>query len=207
LRIKSHWFKSGAERAPEELAGAIAFNVSRIAENALKKTRKANFEIEVGPQYFAFLTEFTIFLILVADRIAYKNLSEEDRFKFTSALANHVGDVFSENKSRLLVGAGPIAECKNTFIDQLNLRAGEYADFNYTEKGPEFAFFRYVAFCMDQVVMEGKDHGWIIDQMMSIEAPEAVDMVESTFKNLTESEESKTRKVRQARKRATSSYD
>jgi hypothetical protein len=197
LRIKSHWFKSGAERTPEELAGAIAFNVSRIAENALKKTRKANFEVAVGPQYFAFLTEFTIFLILVADRIAYKNLSEEGRLAFTSTLANHVADTFAENKSRLL--GGELSQCKQQLIDKLNERAGEYADFSYTEKGPDFAFFRYVAFCMDQVVMDEKDTGWIIDQMMSIEAPEAVDMVEKTFRDLTSSEPRESRKLRQAR--------
>jgi len=42
-------------------------------------------------------------------------------------------------------------------------------------------------------VMDEKDVEWVIDQMMSIEAPEAVDMVEKTMQNLFAKEPSKTR--------------
>ena len=56
MRIKSHWFKSEQEKTPQEIAGALAFTIWRIADNALKNTRKANFEIAIGPQYFSFLT-------------------------------------------------------------------------------------------------------------------------------------------------------
>ena len=131
------------------------------------------------------------FLIQVADRVAYRRLSEEDRFSFTSSLANRVAETHAENESRLL--GGQLAECKRQFIDQLNLRAGEYAEFNYGENGPDFSFFRYLGFCIDQV-MDKKDNGWIIDQIMSIEAPEAVDMIEKTFRNLLETEPRQTRK-------------
>ena len=87
---------------------------------------------------------------------------------------------------------GGIAEHKQTFIDKLNQRAGEYAEFNYGADGPEFAFTRYLAFCMREV-MDEKDVEWVIDQMMSIEAPEAVDMVEKTMQNLFAKETPKTR--------------
>lgn len=185
MRIKSHWFKSDREKAPQEIAGALAFTIWRIADNALKNTRKAKFEITIGTQYFSFLMEFLVFLIQVADRIAYRQLSAETRFVFTSTLANRVAETFAENKSRLM--NLDIAECKQHFIDSVNLRAGEYADFNYSSDGPEFAFTRYLAFCMREV-MDEKDVEWVIDQMMSIEAPEAVDMVENTMRNLFEAE-------------------
>ncbi len=185
MRIKSHWFKSDREKTPPEIAGALAFNVWRIADNALKNTRKAHFEIAVGSQYFSFLAEFLVFLIQVADRIAHRQLSAEDRIAFTTALANHVAETLAENQSRLM-GDG-IAEHKRAFIDKLNQRAGEYAEFDYGADGPEFAFLRYLAYCM-RGVMDQKDVEWVIDQMMSIEAPEAVDMVEATMKNLFEAE-------------------
>lgn len=185
MRIKSNWFKPGRKHTPEELAGAVSFVIYRIADNALKNTRKANFEVAVGAQYFAFLTEFLIFLIQVADRIAYRRLSEEGRFAFTSTLANRVAETHAENESRLL--GGEFSECKERFINQLNQRAGEYAEFGYDESGPDFSFTRYLAYCMDEV-MDEKDSGWIIDQIMSIEAPEAVKMVEKTFRGLLESE-------------------
>ncbi|MCR4303229.1 MAG: hypothetical protein NUV63_03230 [Gallionella sp.] len=182
MRIKSHWFKSEQEKTPQEIAGALAFTIWRIADNALKNTRKANFEIAIGPQYFSFLTEFLVFLIQVADRIAYRQLSAEARFAFTSALANRVAETLAENQSRLM--GDSIAVHKQHFIDKLNRRAGEYAGFNYGSDGPDFAFTRYLAYCMREV-MDEKDVEWVIDQMMSIAAPEAVEMVEKTMKDLT----------------------
>jgi hypothetical protein len=198
MRIKSNWFKPGREHSPEELAGAVSFVVYKIADNALKNTRKARFEVAVGAQYFAFLTEFLLFLIQVADRIAYRRLSPESRVAFTSTLANRVAETHAENESRLL--GGDPAECKRRFIDRLNQRAGEYAEFGYDENGPDFSFSRYLGYCMDEV-MDEKDSGWIIDQMMSIEAPDAVEMVEKTFRNLLETE------PRQPRRRAAGGGD
>ncbi len=193
MRIKSNWFKADREHTPEELAGALSFVIYRIADDALKKTRTAKFGIAIGTQYFAFLTEFLVFAIMVADRIAYRRLTAEQRQEFTSILAHRVAETHAENESRLLVGE--YADCKHRFIDQVNLRAGEYADFDYTDSGPEFAFLRYLAFCMSGI-MDEKDSAWIIDQTMSIEAPEAVDMLEKTFKNLLDPEPREARKAR-----------
>ena len=192
MRIKSHWFKSEREKTPQEIAGALAFTIWRIADNALKNTRKADFEIAIGPQYFSFLTEFLVFLIQVADRIAYRQLPSEVRFELTSALANRVAETLAENQSRLM--GDSIAVHKQHFIDKLNQRAGEYADFNYGSDGPDFAFTRYLAYCMREV-MDEKDVEWVIDQMMSIAAPEAVDMVEKTMRNLYETEPKQSRRA------------
>ena len=192
MRIKSRWFKAGKEKTPQEIAGALAFIIWRIGGNALKNTRNANFEIAVGPQYFFFLAEFLIFLIQAADRIAYRRLPADARVAFTGALANRVGETLAENRSRLM--GGSFSEHKQRFIDQLNQRAGEYAEFNYADDGPEFAFIRYLAHCMREVMGE-KDFNWFIDQMMSIEAPQAVTMVEKTMRDLFDTEPKRTRKI------------
>lgn len=191
MRIKSNWFKDGRERSPQEISDALAFVVSRIADNALKNTRKANFEIEVGTQYFDFLAEFLLFLILVADRIVYRQLSAEDRIAFTGNLANRVAETYAENRSRLL--DDDLKECKQRFIDLLNRRAGEYAEFGHDERGPDYAFYRYLAWCIGQT-MNDADSGWIIDQMISFEAPEAVQMVEKTLRGLNEAEPKQSRR-------------
>lgn len=198
MRIKSNWFKPGKQHTPQELGGALSFVAWRIADNALKNTRKANFEITTGAQYFAFFNEFLFFLIQVADRIAYRRLSAENRIEFTGELANRIAETQAENQSRLL--GGTPAEHKQSFIDQVNQRAEGYADFDYGDEGPSFNFTRYLGYCMTRVMSE-KDSAWIIDQIMSIEAPEAVEMVEKTFRDLLETE------PRQARRRASSSGD
>ena len=198
MRIKSHWFKPGREKTPQDIAGTLSFVIWRIADNALKNTRNAKFEIAIGAQYFAFLTEFLIFLIQVADRIAYRLLTAENRVTFTGTLANRVAETLAENQSRLM--GDTLAAHKQRFIDHLNQRSGEYADFDYGADGPEFAFTRYLAFCMREV-MDEKDVEWVIDQMMSIEAPNAVDMVEKTMRDVLEIE------PRQKRQRASVSGD
>ncbi len=194
MRVKSHWFKTGHARTPQEIAGALAFVVWRIADNELRKTRNAKFEIAVGTQYFSFLSEFLVFLVQVADRIAYRRLTAEDRSAFTSTLANRIAETLAENQSRLL--GGSLAEHKRRFIDKLNQRAGEYAEFDYGSEGPEFAFTRYLGFCMREV-MDEKDATWVIDQMMSIAAPEAVELVEKTLRDLfaTESGQKRNRTI------------
>jgi hypothetical protein len=198
MRVKSHWFKNGRSRTPPEIAGALAFIIWRIGDNALKNTRSAKFEIAVGIQYFSFLSEFLVFLIQVADRIAYRQLPAEDRLAFISTLANRVAETLAENQSRLI--GNSIAEHKQRFIDKLNQRAGEYAEFDYGSEGPSFAFTRYLAYCM-RGIMDEKDSNWITDQIMSIEAPEAVIMIEKTMRDLFETE------PRQARSRRSVSGD
>jgi hypothetical protein len=191
LRIKSSWFKEGREHTPQEISDALSFVISRIADNALKNTRKSKFEIEVGPQYLDFLAEFLLFLILSADRIAYLKLTPEDRLVFTGNLANRVGETYAENRSRLL--AEDLKDCKQRFINLLNQRAGEYADFGYDENGPDYGFYRYLAFCIGEIMTDA-DNPWIIDQMISFEAPEAVKMVEKTLRGLYEEEPKKPRR-------------
>ncbi len=75
MRVKSQWFRGDRSKSPQEIAGAAAFIVWRIGQNALNTMRRASFEIAVGAQYFAFLSEFLIFLVQLADRIAYRHLS------------------------------------------------------------------------------------------------------------------------------------
>lgn len=183
IRIKSQWFKEGREKTPQELAGAVAFIAWRIAENALKNMRRADFEVAVGAQYFAFLSEFLVFLVQVADRIAYVRFTAELRQAFTTELASRVAETLAENQGNLL--GGIIVVYKSSFIAHLNSRAAEYAEYEYGSDGPSFSFMRYLAHCMLDVVDE-RDKDWMTDQMITVEAPQAVEMVEKAMLGLLE---------------------
>lgn len=178
IRVKSSWFKGERQKSPQEIAGALAFTIWRISDNTLKNIRKADFDIAIGDQYFAFLSEFLIFLVQVADRIVYTQLSAEDRFEFTSALVNKVAEHQAENQSEWL--GRPVREYKDKFIDRLNQRAEEYADFHYTGVDTSFTFILYLGQCMRDV-MDEKDKTWVVDQIMAIEVPEAVAMLEKAM--------------------------
>jgi hypothetical protein len=183
IRVKSSWFKGDRKKSPQEIAGALAFIIWRISDNTLKNVRKADFDIAIGPQYFAFLQEFLIFLVMVADRIVYTQLSADDRLEFTSALANKIAENMAENQTEWL--GGSLREYKDSFVERLNQRAGEYADFHYTGVETSFSFILHLGQCMRDVVDE-KDKTWVVDQIMAIEVPESVAMLEKAMKGLTE---------------------
>lgn len=181
IRVKSSWHKGDRKKTPQEIAGALAFIIWRISDNTLKNVRKADFDIAIGAQYFSFLQEFLIFLVMVADRIVYTQLSEDDRFEFTSALANRVAEHMAENQTEWLGGA--MREYKDHFVDRLNQRAGEYSDFNYSGVDTSFTFILHLGQCMRDVVDE-KDKTWVVDQIMAIEVPESIGMLEKAMKGL-----------------------
>ena len=185
IRVKSSWHKGDRQKTPQEIAGALAFIIWRISDNTLKNVRKADFDIAIGAQYFAFLQEFLIFLVMVADRIVYTQLSEEDRFEFTSALANRVAEHMAENQTEWLGGA--MRQYKDSFVDRLNQRAGEYAEFNYSGVETSFTFILHLGQCMRDVVDE-KDKTWVVDQIMAIEVPESIALLEKAMKGLFDDE-------------------
>lgn len=182
MRVKSTWFRQGRSHAPGEVAASLAFIAWRVAQNMLKSMRKAGFDIDPGPQYFDFLAEAVAFAIQVAWRLAYPRYDEAGRLAFMTALANRTGEELAENRARLL-GEPDAAAIKAGFIDLLNRRTAEYADFGHGPDGPDFAFLRYFATVVAELMPE-KDRRWTWDQVIAIEGPEAASSVAKAVKGL-----------------------
>lgn len=182
MRIKSRWHKSDKPKSMQQTASVMAFIVWRVAQNALKRMRTEQYDIDAGPQYFAFLSELLVFLIQIADRIAYQRLDAARRNEFTTALAIRVAEILDDNRSDLL-GSLQAGSHKERFIALLNELASDYAEFGYTDTGPDFAFLRYLGNRVMEIMAQ-KDRPWVIDQIMAIEAPEAVANVQKGMRNL-----------------------
>lgn len=188
MRIKSHWFRDGAGKTPAEHASAAAFIVWRVARNMLDRMRRAQFDIDAGPVYFEFLREVLVFLIQVADRIAFHGLPGPAREAFTTALVLRVADILVENEDDLL-GPPPPGQAprRDRFIDLVNEVAGHYAEFGGQAQGhgfePDFAFRRYLGARIAQLLPD-KDRRWALDQVMDLEAPEAARLVERAMQGL-----------------------
>jgi hypothetical protein len=176
MRIKSHWFKDATAKSPQEIAGAAAFIVWRVAQNSLKTMRAAHFELPPGPRYFAFLTEILTFLTLGADRIAHGRGDEAWRVAFTTAVANRVGEILAENESDLL-GAATAGDVKRRFVATVNDCAVECAGFDWPAEGPDYAFLRYFGHRVADI-MEPQDRTWAISQVIEVEAPEAAETLQ-----------------------------
>jgi hypothetical protein len=177
IRIKSQWFRGGAAKTPQQTASAMAFIAWRVAQNTLKQMRSAHFDIEVGPQYFAFTREMLVFFAQILDRMAYERMSTEGRTDFVTALVQRMAEVLQENEDALL---GPPAAGApsyfDEFVDLFNELADHYADFSFQDGEPDFAFVRYLGHRIEHL-MPQKDQRWVVEQMMATEVPEAIDML------------------------------
>lgn len=182
MRIKSQWFREDAQKGATEIASAAAFIVWRIGKNALENMRKAGYGLPPGPPYFAFLAEFLAFLVAAADRIAYAKRDAGWRVEFTTATANRVGETLAGNESDLL-GADP-AESKRRFIALVNRRAADYADYGWSEAGPEYGFIRGFGHFVSETLPEAGDRSWAISQVIEVEAPEGVEMLQKAMAGL-----------------------
>jgi hypothetical protein len=183
LRIKAHWFKSEKAKSPEQTASVVAFTAWRIALNMLKRMREAGFDIDAGPAYFGFVREVLVFLLAGADRMAYARLGAAARTPFTTALVLRTAEILRENEADLL---GPIEgdDYRDRFIDQFNTLSEHYAEFDWSDtEGPDFAFVRYLGSRLEATVPD-KDRRWVIDQVMAIEVPEAVGMLQRAMQDV-----------------------
>ena len=191
LRIKSTWFKSGDKRSPAEHASAMAFIVFRVAGQVLKRMRGADFDIDTGPAYFAFLRECLVFLISVVDRQASGRLDPDERQAFTVALVRHVARILQDNESDLLGPPAPgDASHADRFVDLVNEVVAHYAEFGSDPRAsadagfrPDFAYLRYFGHRLEPTV-PAKDRLWVVDQVVAIEGPDAVDVVAGALRSL-----------------------
>lgn len=177
IRIKNQWFRDGPAKTPQQNASAMAFITWRVAQNTLKQMRSASFDIEIGPQYFAFTREVLVFLIQVIDRLAHERMTADLRAEFMTALVIRVAEILQDNADGLL---GPVpagqASYQDQFIDQFNALADHYADFGFNTDGPDFAFVRYLGHRIE-ALMPQKDQRWVVDQIMASEVPDAFGMI------------------------------
>lgn len=189
IRVKSHWFRPADGKTPQEQASAIAFIGWRVAQQMLKRMRSAGFDIDPGPDYFGFMREVLVALLTVADRIAHERLDADARRQFTTALVLRVADFLQDNEGDLL-GPAEGASWAERFVDQFNALQGHYAEFDADPDAPAdagftpgFAFYRYLGHRLEPG-LPAKDRRWVIDQVMAIEAPDAVAIVQSAMRDL-----------------------
>jgi len=192
MRIKSRWFKAGAERGPDEQASAAAFIVWRVAHQMLKRMRGAQFDIDAGAPYFAFIREVLVFLVALTDRIVHGRLDPDARAAFVVALVRHLARTLQENEVDLLgpPAAGATAYA-DSFIDLVNEVSRHYAEFGADPQArddglgfqPDFGFVRYLGRRLEPTLPD-KDRRWVLDQVMAIEAPEAIGVVRRSLRDL-----------------------
>ena len=193
VRIRSRFHAEG-QRSEATLASVVAVLAWKLALEAIKRMRKADYDIDIGRPYFDFVCEFMVFMAMAADRIAYAKLDGERRAEFTAALAKRLAEIIEDNNHMLLGEAQP-GECQRHFIDLFNRRSADYAEFDYGPDGPDFGFKRYFAACLREGLPE-KDRLWAVDQVMDVEVPDALKALDKTLAGLFDPAGSRPRRER-----------
>lgn len=191
-RLKTQWFRHGDARGAAQQASAAAFIVWRVARHTLDRTRHAGFGVDIGEPYFRFLREVLAFLVAVADRIAHRRLDEGQRVAFTGAMVHHLARILQDSQDDLM-GAAPAGTPSHgdSFIDLVNELADHYAEFGADRTAaavaggfePDFAFLRYLG-CRLEPALPPPERRWVQDQIIAVQAPEAVAMLQRSLADL-----------------------
>jgi hypothetical protein len=182
IRIKSHWSNDQAPRALPEVASALAFIAWRIAVDKAITLHCERFVYTDDAQRLAVIGEYLAFLIQVADRLAHARLPDEERRTLVTSLVRKVIEHVQDNSQDLL---GP-GNYGSPFVDLLNQRSGEYADFQLDPEGPSYAFLRHLGFEVQRLMGAGQENRWVIDQVMDKDGWEAYRSYAKAFRDLFE---------------------
>jgi len=177
IRLKTRWHRSsrsernreGSRRAKsrEDVAGAVAFNIWRLAKEGFTRMEKEGFKFAEDRQAIDVIGEFCIFMLHIVDRMLFGKVAEEERGPLINAIALHLAQTMEDNQQDLL-GAG---DYRAAFIDKLNDRLSNYAECGFDAEGPGYDFKRYLGQKVAEV-MAASDDKWVVEQVMDIEAPE-----------------------------------
>jgi hypothetical protein len=171
IRLKTKFRKKGPKTI-EDRASVVASNIWRIAQESARHMEKEGYALGGDRQVAAVITEVIAFLIQIADRIVYGQLSEEERVRFVNALGKHTARITSTNLAEF-VGEGRYAR---EFVETVNARLADYSELEFDGRDPSYSVLRYLGEKVSDA-MQATDSKWVLEQVVDIEAPEAVKLI------------------------------
>jgi hypothetical protein len=179
LRVKTVWFKeAGKQRPAREVASVLASTIWRLSERTVDGLSKADYDILTPERGLRIIGEMAAFLLHMSDRMVYGRLAEGERGILIESTAIRLADLVVENIRALVADDG--FDYRANFIDMLNRRGAEYASFDCDPARPSFQVLRYLALAIREVMAEADQH-WVADQLMEIQAPEALGTLKKTI--------------------------
>ena len=178
LRVKTVWFKKDAERPARELASVLALTLWRLADRFVDGLSKADYDIVTPERGVRIIGEMAAFLLHMSDRMVYGRIPEAERGRLIQSTASRLAELVVENIRALVVDDG--FDYRANFIAMLNRRGADYASFECDPAKPSFPVLRYLALAVREVMIEADQH-WVADQIMEIQAPEALGTLKKTI--------------------------
>src|SRR5512135_920127 len=139
IRLKTTWFKNADSKTPQEIASVLASAIWRLADRFTANLSQADYDIITPERGFKLLAEFIAFEVQFADRLAYEQVSEETRATFVQSLAMRLAEIMEDNIRDAVGEDSEGYDYKAGFIDLLNRRLADYAQFDLVDGKPDFA--------------------------------------------------------------------
>jgi len=186
LRIKSRWSEKAKAKLSDDLINengrALAFIFWRVALDKAKNLHGEDFVYDDDEQRIKVIGEYLAMLVSMADRLAYVRLEDADRQQFIASMAKELATHMQDNAADLFGNV----DFKTPFIAMLNVRAAEYALYDFSvDDGPSYNFLQYFGSMVQKVMnQEHHDNRWVIDQIMEIDGPETIEKASKAMKEL-----------------------
>lgn len=179
-RIRSKWRNRGTPVSIEANALAVSAAIWRLALAAAKDLHAHDYVYDNDRQRIGVIIEYAIFLIHVADRYVFELWDRDQRVTFVSSLAANIARHVQQNSSELF-GSGDYRE---PFTAHLNIRAAEYAQTEFDDAGPGYSSYRCLGAHVQEIMGENQTNRWVLDQVIEIDAPQAVRLLSKTMQAL-----------------------
>ena len=184
LRIKSAWHDSGrnasSEKGLQDHAGALAFIAWRLGLDRAVNLHGEDYVYRSDGQRIAVICEFLAFEIALIDRMVFDRLSYGDRETFMNFLAKRIADHVQDNAEDLF-GA---TDYRSGFIDTLNERLEEYANYGFGDGGPAYSFNHFLGGRVAAIMGGDQANKWSMDQVMDIDANEVYKRIRKAVDDL-----------------------
>jgi hypothetical protein len=178
LRVKTVWFKNAGGRSAAEVATVLASTIWRLADATVSNLSKADCDIVTPERGIRILGEVATFLLHMSDRSVYGRIPDEERAQLIQSAGKRLAEMVVNNLREMGIDDG--FDYRANFIDMLNRRAEDYATFDCQSDKPGFPILRYLGLAVRELMLES-DQPWVIDQIMELQAPEALGTLKKTI--------------------------
>ncbi|MCP4982535.1 MAG: hypothetical protein GY935_18820 [Gammaproteobacteria bacterium] len=168
VRIKKRWNQDARPRPVTQMANGIGASVWKLAAEVLLNLENENFETATQTQRVDVLEELVCYLVHFCDRWTYPKADQAQRSEFISCLVGDMARMLEDSR----VDVQGEGEYQSVFVDKLNQRSGDYADYGFSEaEGGSFAMRCRLGERV-QLSMGDRDNRWIPDYIVAREAPQ-----------------------------------
>ena len=170
IRIKSNWSKTvKRQKTSDDIASALSYIGWKLSLDKARNLHGEDFDYSSDHQRIAVIVEFMSFQVHIADRLLFIDKKNDDyRMSVMNTLGKQSARIMQENCEDLF----GIGDYKKGYINTLNIRSGEYSDYEFTKDGSNYSIYRHLAKKIQDAMGSSQTNKWVMDQIVDIDAVE-----------------------------------